>query len=829
MALRDVFYAGRTLRKSPVFAATAVLTIALGVGASTAIFSVTNAVLLRPLSYKDPDRLVFACGDMRKRDVKDFPFSSADYFDLRDGTKKTFDGFAALNTGPALLTTSDGTPERVRTAQVTPNFFRLMGAKVELGRDFQESDGQAPLPAAVDGAPGAVPAAAPALPAMVILSHEYWQRRFGSDRGVIGRKLDLGAPGGAEIVGVLSPGFELVFPPSFNIEPQADVWTAVRRAYNAANRNNVEFQIIGRMKPGVTLQAAQTEVEGVAADINSKEPIRVTAGFAIRLEPMQQYVVAKARPAILALMGAVIFLLLIACANVANLVLVRASSRARELAVRTALGANWWRIAGQMLTEAFLLAAMGSVLGLGLAWFGIRELLVIAPASLPRLDAVHIDLTVVGFTVLAGIIAAALFGLVPAWKASRPDVITVLRASGRTASLSGSRVLRNGVVVAEVALSFVLLIGSGLMFRSFLELQRIDPGFDSHNLLTFALLGGAAPAQQQRSAQVRLIHETLSSISGVRSVTAATPFPLADLFSPIRWGREDALADASTFKAADIQIVLPGYFETMRTPLVEGRVFTEADNDPKRNVVIVDQALAAAAFPTSSAVGKRILIRARTAQPEWVEILGVVKHQRDVSLAEAGRAQIYVTDGFLSYGVVGRWAVRTSSDPAAYVSVVRAEIARIAPRAVVSEVLPMQAYLEKSAASTWFTLLLIGVFATIAVVLASVGLYGVLATVVRQRTSEIGVRMAMGAAPTRIFGLVVGHGMRLSAAGIAIGFAAALVLTRAMNSMLVGVKSTDPLTFGAIAVFFLAVAAVSCWVPARRAAGLDPTEALRQD
>ncbi len=824
MALRDVFYAARTLRKSPVFAATAVLTIALGVGASTAIFSVTNAVLLRPLPYKDPDRLVFACGDMRKRDVKDFPFSSADYFDLRDGTKKTFDGFAALITGPALLTTADGTPERVRGAQVTSNFFRLMGTKVELGRDFQESDGQ-PAPPAAAGA-----AAPPALPAMVILSHEYWQRRFGSDPSVIGRKLHLGAPGGAEIVGVLNPGFELVFPPSFNVEPKADVWTAVRRAYNAANRNNVEFQIIGRMKQGVALQAAQTEVDGVASDIRGKDRIRTTAGFAIRIEPMQQYVVAKARPAILALMGAVVFLLLIACANVANLVLVRASSRARELAVRSALGANWWRIAGQMLTEAFLLAGMGSVLGLGLAWFGIRELAVIAPTSLPRLDAVHIDLTVVGFTVLAGIMAAGLFGLVPAWKASRPDVITVLRASGRTASLSGSRMLRNGVVVAEVALSFVLLIGSGLMFRSFLELQRIDPGFDSRNLLTFALLGGTPPAQpDQRSAQIRLVRDTLSSISGVRSVTAASPFPLADLFSPIRWGLEDALADASKFKAADIQIVLPGYFETMRTPLLEGRVFTDADNDPKRNVVIIDQTLAAAAFPNSSAVGKRILIRARTPQPEWVEILGVVKHQRDVSLAEAGRAQLYVTDGFLGYGAVGRWAVRTSSDPAAYASAVRAEVARIAPRAVVSEVLPMQAYMEKSSASTWFTLLLIGVFATIAVVLACVGLYGVLATVVRQRTSEIGVRMAMGAAPTRIFGLVVGHGMRLSAAGIAIGFTAALVLTRAMNSILVGVKPTDPLTFGAIAVFFFAVAAISCWVPARRAAGLDPTEALRQE
>ncbi len=528
-------------------------------------------------------------------------------------------------------------------------------------------------------------------------------------------------------------------------------------------------------------------------------------------------------------MGAVIFLLLIACANVANLMLVRMSLRQRELAIRTSLGGNWWRLVRQTLSEAVLLAALGTLAGLGLAWLGIHELLVIAPANLPRLESIAIDPVVLLFTIIAGLGAAAIFGVAPALRAARPDVMNVLRGSSRTAGLAGGGLLRNSVVIVEVALCFVLLIGSGLMFRSFLALRHVDPGFDPHNLLTFQLLGPTPPAPAQRAASMREIHDRLRALAGVQSVTAASPFPLTGGFFPIRWGTAEALSDASKFQAVDNQIVLPGYFETLRTPLVAGRTFTEADNAHDRNLVVIDTVLASKAFPHESAVGKRILIRLRTPEPEWVEVIGVVAHQRDVSLAEPGREQIYFTDAFLNSGVASRWGVRTAGDPAKYANEIRQEIARINGHLLITEMQPMDTLMEQARAGTRFSLLLIGLFATIAALLAAVGLYGVLATVVRQRTAEIGVRMALGAPPANIFRLVVGNGLGLSAAGVVIGIAAALLLTRLMKSMLVGIKATDPPTFVAMALFFFIIAAMASGLPARRAAALDPTVALREE
>jgi len=380
-----------------------------------------------------------------------------------------------------------------------------------------------------------------------------------------------------------------------------------------------------------------------------------------------------------------------------------------------------------------------------------------------------------------------------------------------------------------VALSFVLLIGSGLMLRSFLALQRIDPGYEAHGLLTFSLFGlpGKAPAENE--AAMRQVKDALASVAGVESVTAASPFPLADTFFPIRWGTAEALTDSSKFKAVDNLFVLPGYFETMHTPLLAGRTFTEADNAPNRNQVVVDQFLAAKAFPGESAIGKRILIRVRTPEPEWVEIIGVVAHQRDSSLAEAGREQIYFTDGFVGHGAAQRWAVRTTGDPAELAGSVRAAIARLGGQLLIVELEPMDQWVERAQAATRFSFLLIGIFAVIAALLAGVGLYGVLSTAVRQRTAEIGVRMALGAVPGSIFNLVVGQGLTLSAVGIVIGLVVAFLLTRLITSMLVGVKATDPMTFLAVAMLFFAVASAASWIPARRAAALDPTEALRDE
>ncbi len=825
MLLKDLSYAVRTLRKSPVFAIAAIFTIALGIGASTAIFSVTDAVLLRPLPYRDPDRLVFAISDMTKRAVKDFPLSNADYFDVVKGTSGAFDEMGAVFTGRFVAPREDGTPEEVHFANATTNFFHLMGARIALGRDFRENDGvPQPPPAAGSTAPPA------RLPAIAILSYDYWQRRFGGDPKVLGRTLPGAAARGTEIVGVLAPGFELLFPTDANIRRRPDVWFAARLAYDNANRNQVSLRAIGRLRPGVTLPRAQAAADAASAELRRNFLIEQTAGFQIRLEPMKRHVTAEVRPALLALMGAVVFLLLIACANVANLLLVRASLRQRELAVRTALGGSRWRLVRQILAEALVLSAAGTIFGVVLAQWGIRELLAIAPGDLPRLDSVSISPAVLAFAAFTGLFAAALFGLAPAWRASRPDIMQVLRGSGRTSGLGGGGLLRNAVAVAEVALCFVLLVGSGLMVRSFVALQNIDPGYEPHGLLTFQLLGGrGGAAPEARAAFMREIRSRLAAIPGVRGVTASFPFPLAGGFSPIRWGLETARADPSRFQAVDFQLVLPGYFDTLRTRLIAGRTFTDTDNAPDRNLVLVDEMLAQKAFPGQSPVGKRILIRIRTPEPESVEIIGVVTHQRDSSLAEAGREQLYFTDGFLGHGAANWWAIRTAGNPAALAVAVRSEMARFDPHLLIAGLQPMDVLVGKAQAGTRFSLLLIGTIGVISALLAGVGLYGVLATLVRQRTPEIGVRMALGAAPGRIFALVVGGGMKLSVAGIAIGAVAAGALTRSMSSMLVGVEAGDPLTFLAVAVVFLAIAALASWLPARRAAALDPTTALRNE
>jgi len=830
--LNDLSYAFRTLRKNPVFTITVVVTIALAIGASTAIFSVTNGVLLRQLPYKEPERLVLVRGDLQKRNVKDFPLSNADFLDLRNGAKNNFEDFAVVNTFRFTLPGLDGTPERVRAAAVSTNFFQMMGGSIIAGRDFQDSDGtpQPPPPAAAGNAPANNAAGPPPLPNMVILSNEYFQKRFGGDRSIVGKTLPVAAAFGPPpiIVGVLAPGFELLFPPKANLEQFPSLWLAARIPYDAANRNNVQWRALGRLKPGVSVVQAQAEVETIAQRIRDENTIAKTAGQYFQLVPMKQHLVDEVRPAILALMGAVIFLLLIACANVANLMLVRAAARERELAVRAALGAGWWALVRQTFAEALLIAALGTILGVGLAYLGIHQLLVIAPENLPRLNAVRIDLQVLGFSILAGFFSALLFGVVPAIRTAKPNLMDILRTSGRSGAL-GAAGLRNAVVVVEVALAFVLLIGSGLMFRTFLAVQRVDLGFDQRGLLTFQLLGNNGNTPQEVANFKRQLREQLAGIPGVRSVTASFPLPLAGGFNPVRWGGADAQGDPSKFQAADLQIVLPGYFEAMGTRLLAGRTFTADDNTPDRNLLIIDQALAAKAFPNESAVGKRILFRVRTPEAQWGEIIGVVAHQRNSSLIEPGREQLYVTDGYVNHQAASWWALRTDGDPSALAGAVRDVVRRAGPETFINELQPMDSRVVQAQAQTRFSLLLIGVFSTIAVLLAGVGLYGVLATSVRQRTAEIGVRMALGAAPSRIFRLMVGKGLYLSVIGIAIGLLAAFALTRVLASMLVEVKPTDPVTFVSVSVLFLFIAVMASWLPALRAAGLDPTTALRSE
>jgi putative ABC transport system permease protein len=829
--LTDFSYAFRTLRKSPIFTITVVITIALAIGASTAIFSVTNGVLLRKLPYRDPERLVLARGDLQKRNVKDFPLSNADYLDLRNGAKNSFEDFAAFNTGRFTLPGIDGTPERVRVAQVSTNFFRMMGGSIIAGRDFQESDGTPQEPPQVAQRDNAPPTnAPPALPDSVILSNDYFQQRFGGDPSVIGKTLPVSAAFGPPpvVVGVLAPGFELLLPPQANVEQFPSVWLAARIPYDVQNRNNVQWRVIGRMKPGVTLAQAQAEAETIAQKIRDENAISKTAGQFFQIVPMKQHLVDEVRPTILALMGSVIFLLLIASANVANLMLVRASTRQRELAVRAALGAGWWQLVRQTLAEALVIAALGTAIGVGLAYLGIRQLLAIAPENLPRLNAIGIDVQVLAFSILAGLLSAALFGVIPALRTAKPNLMDTLRNVGRTGAL-GAAGLRNAVVVVEVALAFVLLIGSGLMFRTFMNIQRVNLGFEPRGLLTFQLLGNVGQTPQERNNFKRQFREQLDALPGVNSVTASFPLPLAGGFSPVRWGKEEALQDPTKFQAADLQIVLPGYFEAMGARLIAGRTFTEEDNTPDRNMLIIDQALAAKAFPNESAVGKKILFRVRTPEAQWGEIVGVVAHQRNTSLVEPGREQLYITDGYINHQAASWWALRTDGDPNTIAGAVRDVVKRTGKDTLINELQPMDSLVTKAQAQTRFSLQLIGIFSTIAALLAGVGLYGVLATLVRQRTAEIGVRMALGAAPSRIFRLMVGKGLYLSVIGIAIGLIGAFALTRLLASMLVEVKPTDPVTFVSVAVLFLLIAIIASWLPALRAAGLDPTTALRNE
>jgi predicted permease len=827
--LKDLAFAVRSLRTHPAFALTAILTLALGIGVSTAIFSVANTVLLRPLPYADADRLVLVWGEMRARKVRDFPFSPGDFQDLRRDATLFRDMAAISGTFPQPLVGDGATPEQVRVTGVTPGLLPLLGARVAFGRAFADED-FAPDPNAPQPGQPPRPGVRPEdrLPGIMLLTHGFWQRRYGGDPAVIGKTVELGG-NRARIVGVLAPGFEMLWPPGSNVDAMPDMLGALRINYETASRINVFLLPVGRLKPGVSLDAANAQVERVSATLRERYPIMKSSDSHFYVVPMHEDLVAGVRPAIAALLGAVAFVLLIACANVANLLLVRASGRTREMAVRAALGGSPWRLVRQMLAESLVLAAGGAMVGLFLAFGGIKLLVRLAPANLPRLDAIGIDPVVLAFTIGVSILAGALFGLVPALRAARPDLADVLRAGGRTPGLSGSgKLLRNGVVVAEVALSFVLLVGCGLMVRSFVALQRVDPGFDPTGVLTF-VAAPQAETDTARAAFMRQLRERLAGLPGVRSVTAAFPLPLDGQIANARWGPEEAASDASKFQQAQIHITLPGYFEAMRTRLIAGRTLTDADNRDSARVVVIDRRLAAKAFPGQSAVGKRLFIRSRGQEAEWMEVIGVVDRQRHESLAEDGREAIFFADGFFGHGAAGRWAVRTNGDPAQLARAVRAAVMEVDPRLPAAEVQTMESLVDRAMGPTRFALVLIGVFAAIAAVLAAVGLYGVLATTVRQRTAEIGVRMAFGASNGSIFGLMIGEGLKLSAAGVGVGLVAAYLLTRVMSSMLVGVGATDPMTFGTIVLLFFVIAAIASWLPARRAAGLEPTIALREE
>jgi predicted permease len=830
---KDVRQAIRNLRKTPAFTLTATVTLALGIGATAAIFSVVDAVLLQPLPYRNVDRLVHVAHDLKARDVEDFPFAPGDFYDLRNLTSP-FEQVEAVTTFQQTFAGDGGgqETERVPVAQVTSGFFRLLGIQVAQGRDFTDADA-APLGPPPDQGPP-VPGAPPPPPPVftAILGHEYWQRRFGADPAIVGTVQTLGVAR-FEVVGVLQPDAVLYFPPGVNVLQRPDIWVINRTDFPTASRINVNLRVIGRLKDDLTLNQAQAEIEPFSADLRARFPIKETAGFHLRLAPVQQDLVADVRSVILTLMGAVVFVLLIACANVANLMLVRTATRERELAVRTALGGTRGQLIRQLLIESLVLSLGASVIGLALAQVGITGLRRMAPDNLPRLDTVGIDPAIVGFGVLIAVVAVVFFGLLPAVRASRPNVIDILRRSGRSESLSQGQWVRDGVVVAQVALCFVLLVGSGLMVRSFLEVSRSHPGFDAANLLTFQLTnqGQAAPAPEARLGLVRDLTDRLRAIPGVTMVSATSLLPLAGGEPLVRYGKADALADPTRFQQAHMVFVEPDYFRTMGTSMADGRAFDEADNVQSPQGIVIDTVLARKMFPDGRAVGQRIYVRTIRNEPDPYEVIGVVNHQRHVTPARDSRETLYFPTAFGVFlgGGANQWVMRTSVPAASVEADVRREVVGLNPRLGVFDVATMDTLVTDSAAGTRFVLWLFTVFGVVAILLAGVGLYSVLSTSVRQRTAEIGVRMAFGAPTRSIFSLIVGHGLVLSAVGIVIGVPAAILLSRALGTALVNVTATDPLTYVSIAGGFLIIAALACGLPARRASKLDPLAALRQE
>lgn len=825
----DVRHAARSLRHDWIVALIAIVTLSLGIGASTAVFSVVEAVLLRPLPYGAPDRLAFIADDLAGSSG-DHRVSGAQFQALVTQVPTTLDGIAgvtAMHNVPFGM--ADAEPEATVYAAVTPTLFDVLRVPIVRGRNFNANDG---TPNDIVEAPPD-DRAGPAsfrLPRIGMISYEYWQRRFHGDPSIVGKSL-VGPWGPMEIVGVVGPRVELLFPNDMHVDRAPDIWEASRRNFTKTPGTS-PFHVIARVRAGVSMESANAQVAGIPG----------AAGASLRLEPMKPYLVKDVQPALLAAMGAVGFVLLIACANVASLMLIRAANRDRELAVRAAIGGSPWRLLRQLFGESVLLAGVAAMIGVGLADVGIVLLVRLAPSNLPRLDRVSIDAPVLAFSIAATFVATLLFGLLPALRASRPRVADLLRGGTKGRRIGGGIGLRSSVVIAEVALSLVLLVGCGLMVRTFTTLIRRDLGFDPANVLTFAISNRNFRLPEDRAAFNREVHEKLGAVRGVRGIVIAGSLPLAadgnaNQYPLTRFARLSAPNAPPEFHQIPYAPADPEYFSLLRTPLLAGRIYGAST---PRDSMVIDDVMAREAFgDVSSAVGQRLLVGSNA---DTMTVIGVVRHQRQASLIGDERGMLFISFNAL-HPAGGRWAVRIDGDTSLIVPNLRAALATVrtdyisntraeAPgstKLIVNSFEPLQRFVDDALAPTRFALVLITIFAIIAALLAAVGLYGVVSTAARQRTSEIGVRLAFGAESRDIFALIVGHGMRLSLAGVAIGIAIAIVATRQLSALLVEVRPTDPPTFVVMGVLLLAIALVACWIPARRAAALDPNAALRED
>jgi putative ABC transport system permease protein len=803
--LHDLRYAARLQRKNPGFTIIAIIALALGIGANTAIFSVVNTVLLRPLPYKDPERLVMVWEDATKSGYpRDTP-AAANFVDWRDQSQN-FEGMAAIADESFNLTGS-GDPERLEGRRVSANMFPLLGVDPQIGRVFTAAEDQ----------PGAQ--------RVVVLSYALWQRRFGGDPGIIGQSLTLNGESHV-VVGVMPARFQ--FPSS---DDQAWVPIALTQQ-EAGNRNRHYLEVVGRLRPGVSLAQAQSEMSTIAARLQQQYP-QSNAELGAVVQPLQEHLVGDIKPALLVLLGAVGLVLLIACANVANLLLARAAVRQKEIAVRVALGAKRSRLIRQFLTESVLLSTLGGVVGLAIAYGGLILLKAFIPENISQAREISIDLKVLAFTFLVSVATGLIFGLAPAIQAARFNQIDTLKEGGRDAATGGSgKRLRGLLVTAEVAISLVLLIGAGLLINSFLRLRNVDPGFRTDNLLTMKIVLPEPKYEEmeRRSAFYTELVNRVQSLAGVRSAAVTSNLPLYRQGNSISIGIEGQPAPPPGQERIIVtRIISPRYFDTMSIPVLQGRGLTEQDTETTPNVVVISETMARRYWPGEDAIGKRIAVGRIRKPADWIQVVGVAKDVRQFELNAEPKPQMYLTYRQAGFFDSRDLVVKTDVDPASMAATVRKAVWEIDKDQPVSNIQTMDQILADSIARQRFSMLVLAIFAAVALVLAGVGIYGVMSYSVAQRTHEIGIRMALGAQTGAVLKLAVGYGMKLVIAGIAIGLVAAIALTRVMSTLLFGVTATDPTTFTLISLLLIAVAVVASYVPARRATRVNPIIALRYE
>ena len=810
---QDLRYGVRMLLKHPGFTFIAVLTLALGIGVNTALFSVVNAVLLRPLPYAEPGRLAQLYEANAQQGYDRFAFSLANFVDHRD-QQTGFEQMAAYFRRDANLTGA-GEPERVQVAVVSASFFPLLRVQPLLGRGFLTEEGT------------------PGKHRVAVLSYGLWQRRFGADPGILNQPVTLSG-NVFTVVGVLPAHFQFPDPfgnnPLSDAAPKVDLLTPL--AYDPkvlGDRGSHFLQVLARLRPGVELAQAQTELRAIAGRLEEQYPDR-NKGWTVNVFALQDEVVRTVRPALLLLLAAVAFVLLIACANVSNLLLARAAARQKEMALRLALGAPRARLLRQLLTESLLLALAGGAAGLALAYWAMRAFISFSPANVPRTDEIRLDGTALLFTFGTTLLTSVAFGLLPALQASKPDVNTTLKEGGRQAgSRAGRPRTRRLLVVAEVALSLLLLIGAGLMIRTFISFQRVNPGFRTDNLLTMklALPFAKYPEPQQQVAFYQQVIERVRALPGVQGVGAVSDLPLAEggFFAFIIEGR--ASASAQDDPSAVWRAINPDYFRTMGMRLRRGREFTEHDQPGAVEVIVINETMAASFWPGEDPIGKRIQIYDLQPMP-WREIVGVVNDTKEAGLNAPTRPEIYVPFSQRPRAAMTLIA-HTAAGPEQLADAMRAAVRAVDPEQPVYRVSTMEQFFSAHVATPRATMFLMGALAVAALILAAVGIYGVMAYAVTQQTHEIGIRMALGATQRNVLRLVVGQGITLTLIGEVIGLAGAFALTRLMTSLLFGVSATDPATFTVIALLLTGVALLACYIPARRATKVDPLVALRYE